>query len=266
VSLTMTRGWSTASWEDPDGGTILLHGTFPTVVLPRSLWPNPKAWDGLALLDDAGAPEAWLQEEEDERASPGVNLEAARFGIGHEAHLLDALTSIDGPLTGRFPDPEPLRLFREAQRSDRSVYFLEPNLDDEAWSDHLSLEAKERTDWRRLIRRVRSRRAWRKALSDAASGVTSGPEDGMAEVMVSTRAWWQMWDADLTVTTRLSRDRRFAARARGALAEVRKAGGSTLLLVLVEPRVDALVKALNEGPPAEVIVSYDDLVASFEEA
>lgn len=262
----MTRGWSTASWEDPDGGTILLHGTFPTVVLPRSLWPNPKAWDGLALLDDAGAPEAWLQEEEDERASPGVNLEAARFGIGHEAHLLDALTSIDGPLTGRFPDPEPLRLFREAQRSDRPVYFLEPNLDDEAWSDHLSLEAKERTDWRRLIRRVRSRRAWRKALSDAASGVTSGPEDGMAEVMVATRAWWQMWDADLTVTTRLSRDRRFAARARGALAEVRKAGGSTLLLVLVEPRVDALVKALNEGPPAEVIVSYDDLVASFEEA
>ena len=236
------------------------------MVLPRSLWPNPKAWDGLALLDDAGAPEAWLQEEEDERASPGVNLEAARFGIGHEAHLLDALTSIDGPLTGRFPDPEPLRLFREAQRSERSVYFLEPNLDDEAWSDHLSLEAKERTDWRRLIRRVRSRRAWRKALSDAASGVTSGPEDGMAEVMVSTRAWWQMWDADLTVTTRLSRDRRFAARARGALAEVQKAGGSTLLLVLVEPRVDALVKALNEGPPAEVIVSYDDLVASFEEA
>ena len=56
--------------EDPDGGTILLHGTFPTVVLPRSLWPNPKAWDGLALLDDAGAPEAWLQEEEDERALP----------------------------------------------------------------------------------------------------------------------------------------------------------------------------------------------------
>ena len=262
----MTRGWSTASWEDPDGGKILLHGTLPTVVLPRSLWPNPKAWDGLALLDDAGAPEAWLQEEEDERASPGVNLEAARFGIGHEAHLLDALTSIDGPLTGRFPDPEPLRLFREAQRSSRPVYFLEPNLDDEAWSDHLSLEAKERTDWRRLIRRVRSRRAWRKALSEVASGVTSGPEDGMAEVMVATRAWWQMWDADLTVTTRLSRDRRFAARARGALAEVRKTGGSTLLLVLVEPRVDALVKALNEGPPAEVIVSYDDLVASYEEA
>ncbi|MBV18938.1 MAG: hypothetical protein CMA56_03635, partial [Euryarchaeota archaeon] len=159
-----------------------------------------------------------------------------------------------------------LRLFREAQRSDRPVYFLEPNLDDEAWSDHLSLEAKERTDWRRLIRRVRSRRAWRKALASAAAGVSSGPEDGMAEVMVATRAWWEMWDADLTLPTRLSRDRRFAARARGALARVRELGGSTLLLVLVEPRVDALLKALNEGRSAEVIVSYDDLVASFEEA
>ena len=261
----MTRGWSTASWEDPDGGVILLYGTFPTVVLPRSLWPNPKAWDGLALLDDAGAPEAWLQEEEDERSSPGVNLEAARFGIGHEAHLLDALTSIEGPLTGRFPDPEPLRLFREAQRSFRPVFFLEPNLDDEAWSDHLSLEAKERTHWRRLIRRVRSRRAWRNALGAAAMGVKSGPEDGMAEVMVATRAWWHMWDADLTLPTRTSRDQRFASRARGALAELRKTGGSTLLLVLVEPRVNALLKALGEDPPAEVIVSYDDLVASTEE-
>ena len=85
-----SRGWSKATWEDPDGGTILLHGTFPTVVLPRSIWPSPKAWQGLALLDDAGAPDAWKQEEEDERASPGVNLEAARFGIGHEAHLLSA--------------------------------------------------------------------------------------------------------------------------------------------------------------------------------
>ena len=93
------------------------------------------------------------------------------------------------------------------------MFFLEPNLDDEAWSDHLSLEAKERTDWRRLIRRVRSRRAWRKALSSAAEGVTAGPEDGMAEVMVATRAWWQMWDADLTLPTQTSRNRRFCLQS-----------------------------------------------------
>ncbi len=266
VILTMSRGWSTATWDDPDGGTILLHGTFPTVVLPRSLWPNPKGWDGLALLDDEGAPEAWAQEEEDERESPGVNLEAARFGIGHESHLLDALTSIEGPLTGRFPDPEPLRLFREAQRAVRPVFFLEPSLDDDAWSDHLSLEAKERTDWRRLIRRIRSRRAWQKALASSAEGVTSGPEDGMAEVKIATRAWWKMWDADLTEPTRTSRDERFAARARGALASVREGGGTTLLLVLVEPRLDAVLDALHRSIAPEVIVSYDDLLASYEEA
>ena len=50
----------------------------------------------------------------------------------------------------------------------------------------------------------------------------------MAEVMVATRAWWQMWDADLTLPTQTSRDQRFASRAREALAEVRKAGGTAL--------------------------------------
>jgi hypothetical protein len=75
-----------------------------------------------------------------------------------------------------------------------------------------------------------------------------------------------MWDADLTLPTRTSRDDRFAARARGALAAVRDGGGSTLLLVLVEPRLDAVLGALDRSTSPEVIVSYDDLLASSEEA
>jgi hypothetical protein len=50
------------------------------------------------------------------------------------------------------------------------------------------------------------------------------------------------------------------------LAAVRDGGGSTLLLVLVEPRLDAVVEALDRSTSAEVIVSYDDLLASSEEA
>ena len=88
----------------------------------------------------------------------------------------------------------------------------------------------------------------------------------MTEVKIATRAWWKMWDADLTQSTRTSRDERFAARARGALASVREAGGTTLLLVLVEPRLDAVLDALNRSIAPEVIVSYDDLLASSEEA
>jgi hypothetical protein len=50
------------------------------------------------------------------------------------------------------------------------------------------------------------------------------------------------------------------------LAAVRDGGGSTLLLVLVEPRLDAVLGALDRSTLPEVIVSYDDLLASSEEA
>ncbi len=103
------RAWSTATWTDPDGGTVLLHGTFPTVVHPRVLWPDEAAWDGVAVLEDAEAPHAWAQEAADERASPGVNLEAVRFG-GHEARLLEAFSAIEGVQWGPFQTQSPFAL------------------------------------------------------------------------------------------------------------------------------------------------------------
>ena len=42
--------WEDILWEDPDGGTIMLHGTIPTLVYPRKLRPS-KEWHGLALLE-----------------------------------------------------------------------------------------------------------------------------------------------------------------------------------------------------------------------
>lgn len=262
------RGWSTATWEDPDGGSVLLHGTFPTVVHPRQLWPDPAAWEVLALLEDAMAPEAWLQEEEDERASPGINLEAARFGIGHEARLLETLMDIKNIRGGCFPDPEPLRLFRAAQRSERPVYFLEPSLDDEAWSDHLSHEATERTHWRRLLKRLRGRSTWAKALRQAAAeGVDSdAPNPAMTQVRLASRAWWSVWEDELSPGTRAKRDDRLAARLRGVVRSSREGGLVRLLVVLPEPRISGLLEALQRLPQPEVIVSYDDLLGEDEEA
>ena len=43
-------GWTDAVWEDPDGGSVILHGTMPTVVYPNAMRPRA-AWHGLALLE-----------------------------------------------------------------------------------------------------------------------------------------------------------------------------------------------------------------------
>lgn len=257
------RAWSTATWTDPDGGTVLLHGTFPTVVHPRVLWPDVAAWDGVAVLEDAGAPHAWAQEAADERASPGVNLEAVRFGIGHEARLLEAFSAIEGVQWGAFPDPEPVRVVRAFERAGKPVFFLEPSLEDESWSDQLSLEATERTHWRRLLRRVRGRRTWSRTLvaaSKASKG--DGPNEAFSQVKVASRAWWAMWDDDLQPSTIEARDTRLAARVRGALRSLGvPPTARRLLVVLPEARIDGLLAGLSRGPSPEVIVSYDDLLA-----
>jgi len=57
--------WADPEWSDPDGGTVVLHGTLPTVVYPNVLRPR-YAWDGLALLETPDVIELWEQEEADE--------------------------------------------------------------------------------------------------------------------------------------------------------------------------------------------------------
>ncbi len=260
------RAWSTATWSDPNGGAVLLHGTFPTVVHPRTLWPDVAAWDAVAVLEDAEAPHAWAQEAEDERASPGVNLEAVQFGIGHEARLFEAYSIIDGVQWGSFPDPEPVRVVRAFERAGKPVFFLEPSLDDEAWSEHLSIEATERTHWRRLLRRVRNRRAWARAMATAGKGLEGqGPSEAFNHVKIASRAWWAMWDDDLKLATIEARDLRLAARLRGALQAVGLRAEARLLVVLPEPRIDGLLAALEQKPQPEVIVSYDDLTTHHGE-
>ena len=65
--------WEDILWEDPDGGTIMLHGTIPTLVYPRKLRPS-KEWHGLALLESEEVVDLWRQEEKDEAESNGVKL------------------------------------------------------------------------------------------------------------------------------------------------------------------------------------------------
>ena len=57
--------WADARWEDPNGGSVYLHGTLPCIVYPREIRPRAK-WDGLALLATEDEPQVWQEEAEAE--------------------------------------------------------------------------------------------------------------------------------------------------------------------------------------------------------
>ena len=64
---------------------------------------------------------------------------------------LNDLIQIDDVTVGRFPDPEPRRVHRLANRHNRPVYFIEPEIDDPQWEEHMIAEAKEVSSWRKLL-------------------------------------------------------------------------------------------------------------------
>jgi hypothetical protein len=50
--------WEDPIWNDPDGASVLLHGTLPTVVYPRSLRPRD-TWHALGIMGNDEEEEAW---------------------------------------------------------------------------------------------------------------------------------------------------------------------------------------------------------------
>ena len=132
--MTSRISWKDIKWSDPDGGTITLHGTIPTLVYPRKLRPSEE-WHGLALLESSEVVDLWIQEEKDEKESSGVNMAHALVSGGTMGLYLNDLIQIDDITVGRFPDPEPRRVHRLANRHKRPVYFIEPEIDDQQWED-----------------------------------------------------------------------------------------------------------------------------------
>jgi len=157
----MDLSWAEIHWSDPQGGTVLLHGVLPTVVLPRRLRPRVE-WHGICLPSSSVEIEVWDEEEKYELEDPGVNLQSALLGGGITGIYLDELLEVKGLQVGRFPDPEPRRLHRAAAANGRPVFFAEPDLDDLQWVDHISAEATEMTRVLRLISMIRIGGSWRR--------------------------------------------------------------------------------------------------------
>ena len=68
--------WREVVIEDPDGGEIVLWPHLPCVLMPKEI-RSRKIWDGLALLLSTNDFMSMKDDDDNERVSPGANVEAA---------------------------------------------------------------------------------------------------------------------------------------------------------------------------------------------
>ncbi|MEG3601716.1 MAG: hypothetical protein VX356_05705, partial [Candidatus Thermoplasmatota archaeon] len=257
-------------WEDPDGGKVIVHGTMPTVVYPNAMRPRA-TWHGLALLESPDIVDLWAQEEADEAESEGINLTHALLSGGAFGKYVEGIQTLEDLQGGRFPDPEPRRLQRNADRHDRPVFFIEPLADDEDWSDYLTQEARAVSHWRKLLGMVRVGKRWKKSLKRHlfhAQPPPKGQSVDYSTASVLTAAWWELSEWLSTPALAERRNARYAARIRGALASLRTLLGdeATLLLVVHQPHARAMVMALEANRAVEEISSTASDSSLLEEA
>ena len=266
----MSSLWTDAVWEDPDGGKVIVHGTMPTVVYPNAMRPRA-TWHGLALLESPDIVDLWAQEEADEAESEGINLTHALLSGGAFGKYVEGIQTLEDLQGGRFPDPEPRRLQRNADRHDRPVFFIEPLADDEDWSDYLTQEARAVSHWRKLLGMVRVGKRWKKSLKRHlfhAQPPPKGQSVDYSTASVLTAAWWELSEWLSTPALAERRNARYAARIRGALASLRTFLGdeATLLLVVHQPHAKAMVMALEANRAVEEISSTASDSSLLEEA
>ena len=255
----MSSLWTDTVWEDPDGGRVIVHGTMPTVVYPNAMRPRA-TWHGLALLESPDVVDLWIQEEADEAESQGINLTHALLSGGAFGKYIEGIETLEGLHGGRFPDPEPRRLQRNAARHGRAVFFIEPLADDEDWGDYLTQEARAVSHWRKLLGMVRVGKRWKKSVKHHLFNAQPPPKGQSVDystASVLAAAWWELSEWLSTPALANRRNERYAARVRGALASLRSDLGddATLLLVVHQPHAAAMVKALDANRTVEEISS-----------
>jgi len=259
ISDDMNLDWKDIHWEDPDGGTIVLHGVLPTVVMPSAMRPRDQ-WHGLGLLCTSEEPEVWAEEEKAEKEDAGVNLDSAILGGGIDSFYLEMLSYVEDLQVGRFPDPEPRRLHRNAQTHSRPIYFAEPDLDDEDWVKHIEKEVKMMTSPRRLLAVAFTGRRWRKRMKMIRKLVIEQPareSNGLQAASALAATWWSMIQESSSLEINIARNNRFASRLRGGLVELREDYGkdAILLVPMTQAWRSSIQEALERLPEPEEVSS-----------
>tara|TARA_Y100000817_G_scaffold36000_1_gene24837 strand:- start:65 stop:862 length:798 start_codon:yes stop_codon:yes gene_type:complete len=252
----MNLDWQDIHWEDPDGGTIVLHGVLPTVVLPNGMRPRLN-WHGLGIMGSSEEIEVWAEEEKSEAKDSGINLDSAILNGGLDGLYLEMLAyGVEGLQVGKFPDPEPRRLHKAAVNHERPVFFAEPDMDDEDWAEFLGKEARAMTRPLKLARIVFTSRRWRKGIKKMRKHVVEQPSrepDGLQAASALAATWWQLNRENSEEELNHARDSRFASRLRGALASLRAEHGNeaVLLVPIQQAWRSAMLTALESLPDAE---------------
>ncbi|MCH2349356.1 MAG: hypothetical protein MK233_05475 [Candidatus Poseidoniales archaeon] len=250
--------WTWRDWNDPDGGVIRLWGTVATVILPRALRPRDD-WDGVAFLLTYEEVEVWDEEDVMEKRSRGALTKLAIEGGGDFARMLERMLQLDLLKAGRFPDPEPRRLFNLAEKGELPFYFVEPDTTDDEWVEYLEATADEAARLSRMPGHLFARRSWRKALKEALKGssppkgVAAEEADQLAYAAALSTAWWRRSETMFNPDLRRRRDLRLAARLRGSLASLRDTGVSSpvLMVPLAQAWTSDLLAILKEEPDPE---------------
>ena len=245
--------WESSEFHDPLGGIILLWPYLPCVRMPSEL--RPRNWDGLALIASPDEISSVREEEEQDKNSPGVHVDSAASSGTTLGMLVRDLRELE--IAGPFiPDPERIRLIRHAEnsRGGLPIYAIEPGIDDPDWLEWQSLWADEQVKFRNLLATLFRNRRWSRLRNSAINQVEShksvNADLGAAATVCA--AWWAEERTGLTPSLIDRRDKRIAARLRGALSDLRgvdggdsDAGAPTLLVPVQQANLYALESILS---------------------
>ena len=172
---------------------------------------------------------------------------------------------VDGP---KIPDPEQVRLLLHADnaRGGMPIYAIEPDLDDSDWTEWLESSADKQASMANLLSTLTTSRRWKKTRSGVIPKVTRNDavDADMGAAAASCAAWWIEEQGALTEELLSQRNTRFAARLRGALADLinsrvddAEASDCTLLVPVHQawlPSLEAAVKAWPDPEPVNMEV------------
>ncbi|MEK9730808.1 MAG: hypothetical protein VW230_03500 [Candidatus Poseidoniales archaeon] len=263
------------SWEDvvcttSVGSRVIFHPTLPTIVYPQARRPRAE-WDGLALMEIADVISMWEEEERDEKASKGVNAEMARVQGGIFGLMISGFSLLPELQAGVFPDPEPRRFCRNAERHQRPIYFIEPSYNDEDWIDFLEKSAKAMSHWKKLLGMVRPGRRFRKRLKHHLSNVPVPPHylsDEYATAYALTSSWWDCKEWLIGEELAHRRNKRMASRIKGAVEQLARHLGRddvTLMVPIFAPWLGTIVQEFDTANPEEISSSQTDTNDQEEE-